>query len=399
MGNQGIGRNLGTFLNQPEVVVRTVCDVWKDRAEAAKQKVDEKAGNAQCLACTDFRRVIERDDLDAIVISTPDHWHVPLSLAALQSGKDVFCEKPSLSIAEGRELVREVEQRKAVFQWGIEDRSLIKYHRLAGWVRSGAIGRLTSIEVVLPKKVAFPAEPECPVPDGLDWNLWLGPAPFHPYTATRAESMHWRMIQDYSGGMITDWGAHLVDTAQVGARVEDSGPVEISGTGTVPDSPALQSNVPIDFHIRYRYANGVELQVSDGEVNIKFTGTGGWVACTGWNGKWTASDPQILRIQEFGEEAGFWPLPPIEHRDFLDCMKSRQKPAYHAEAGHRLSTTLHLGHLAVRTGKTIRWDPGREAFAGDGDDFTKSIIYQRPARDWAGVKVAGTSVPDCRSPD
>jgi myo-inositol 2-dehydrogenase / D-chiro-inositol 1-dehydrogenase len=384
MGSQGSSRNLGTFLTQPETVVLAVCDVWKDRAEAAKQRIDQHFGTNDCLACQDFREIIERDDLDAIVISTPDHWHVPLSLAALRAGKDVFCEKPSLTIAEGRELVREVQARKAVFQWGIEDRSLIKYHRLAGWARSGAIGKLTSIEVVLPKKTPLPKEPPCPVPPMLDWNLWQGPAPSHAFTESRTEPMHWRMITDYSGGMITDWGAHLVDTAQVGARVDHSGPVEISGSATLPDPAEWQSDVPVDFRIQYRYANGVELLVTDGEVDIRFNGTEGWVRCSGWNGKWSASSPEILRIQEFGEAAAFWPLPPIEHRDFFDCMKSRQLPAYHAEAGHRLSTTLHLGHLAVRTGRTIRWDPEREAFA-EAAEFTSHPVYQRPARDWSAA--------------
>jgi predicted dehydrogenase len=385
MGLQGTGRNLGTFKNQPDAVILTVCDVHKARARKAKAIVDKHHGNADCVACQDFREILQRDDLDAIVISTPDHWHVPLSMAALAAGKDVFCEKPSLTITEGRTLVGEVRKRKAVFQWGIEDRSLIKYHRMAGWVRSGAIGTLKSIHVTLPQKPSLPLEEAVPVPADLDWNLWLGPAPFHPYTPNRMAPQSWRSILDYSGGAITDWGAHLVDTAQVGARMDHSGPVEVSGTGSIPDPKKFHTNVPMNFDLHYRYANGVEMFVTDGQVDIKFVGTDGWVRCAGWNGAWSASDRDILRIQEFPKEADFWPRPPIEHRDFLDSVKSRGNPAYHVEAGHRLSTTLHLGHLAVRSGRKITWNPDEEAFAAGDAESARSPLYQRPSRDWAAV--------------
>jgi predicted dehydrogenase len=297
----------------------------------------------------------------------------------------VFSEKPSLTITEGRDLVHEVTKRGSVFQWGIEDRSLIKYHRLAGWVRSGAIGELETIHVSLPGKKPFPRDEPAPVPDDLDWNLWLGPAPFHPYTPTRSNYQNWRSITDYSGGTLTDWGAHLVDTAQIGARMDDIGPVEISGAGETPDPQIYQSDTPFNYRIHYRYPNGVEMFVQDGEVDIQFTGSKGWVRCAGWNGKWSASDKKILRIQEFGVDANYWPRPEIEHRDFLDSMKSRKPPAYHAEAGHRLSSALHLGHLALRSGRTIRWDPAQEAFSGGDTESAGSIIYRREARDWEKV--------------
>lgn len=380
MGNQGIGRNLRTFLNQPDQVTLAVCDVRLSSAERAKREVDRHHGNSDCAVTQDFRELIERDDIDAIVISTPDHWHVPLALAALRAGKDVFCEKPTLTIAEGRQLVSEVTRREAVFQWGIEDRSLIKYHRLAGWVRGGLIGDLKTIHVTLPANPPFPIEKAAPVPAGLDWNLWLGPAPFHPYTPHRPDPDRWRTLFDYGGGVITDWGSHLIDTAQIGARMEHLGPAEVSGSGPLPDPEKFHSDVPMRFELDYRYANGVVMKVGAGGVDIRFEGGDGWVRCEGWNGTWSASDPEILRVAGFPAKADYWPLPPIEHRDFLDCVKSRGKPAYHAEAGHRLATALHLGHLAVRTGKTVKWNPERETF-GD-DSFKASPIYQRPARDW-----------------
>ena len=385
MGLQGTQRNLGNFLNQKDAVVLAVCDVKMSKATDAKQIVDKRYGNSDCKAYQDFRKMIGRKDIDAIVISTPDHWHVPLAMAALREGKDVFCEKPSLTISEGRDLVNEVNQHQAVFQWGIEDRSLIKYHRIAGWVRDGAIGKLQSIEVSLRGKLSYPKEAVAPVPDDLDWNLWLGPAPFHPYTATRSDPQVWRSISDYSGGSLTDWGAHLVDTAQVGAGMEASGPVQVSGSGHIADPNSSQSDVPETYKLHYRYANDVDMFVKAGPVDIKFIGSDGWVSCGGWNGKWTASSKTILRIKEFGEDTHYWPRPPIEQRDFLDSMKSRKPPAYHVKAGHRLASTLHLGHMAIRSGKTIKWNPGNESFVENQAEHKQSIIYKRTSRDWESV--------------
>lgn len=382
MGGQGTGRNLGTFLQEEDAVALAVCDVRMSAAENAKKNVDKKYQNSDCKVYQDFREVLSRKDLDAIVISTPDHWHVPLSLAALKAGKDVFSEKPSLTITQGRELVDEVTKRKAVFQWGIEDRSLIKYHRLAGWARSGAIGKLQTIHVGLPRKKPYLLDASVPVPEGLDWNMWLGPAPFRAYTPTITGPQNWRNIVDYSGGSLTDWGAHIIDTAQVGAGMDASGPVEVSGTGTLLDPKKYQTTTPVDYKLHYRYANDVEMFVQDGEVDIKFVGTEGWIRCKGWNGVWSASNPEVLHIKEFGEEANYWPRPDIEHRDFLDAMKSRKAPAYHAEAGHRLASALHLGHLAIRSGRKIKWDPAKEVFTGGDTESAKSIIYKRPARDW-----------------
>ncbi|MGA0901057.1 MAG: Gfo/Idh/MocA family protein [Luteolibacter sp.] len=383
MGLQGMQRNLGNFLSQKDAKVLAVCDVLKSRAEAAKKKVDAKYDTHDCAAYQDFRELLQRDDLDAIVISTPDHWHVPLSMAALAAGKDVFCEKPTLTIAEGRMLQQEVDRREAVFQWGIEDRSLIRYHRLAGWVRDGHIGELETIHVGLPGKQPFKKDEVAPVPEGLDWNLWLGPAPFHDYTPTRMQPQNWRYIFDYSGGTITDWGSHIIDTAQIGAFVEDSGPLQVKGTCRELDPEKWQTNVPVGYELEYEYANGVRMIAKDGAVDIRFEGSKGWVQCKGWNGKWLTSDPEVMRISEFSGEAKYWPLPPIEHRDFLDKIKSRGKPAYHVEAGHRLSTTLHLGHLACATGQTVKWDPGTGAFTGEhAADHARHPIFKRDARNW-----------------
>jgi len=380
MGIQGKSRNLGTFLNQDDARVLAVCDCKLTAAYEAKKIVDEHYKNSDCAVYQDFRDIIARTDIDAVVISTPDHWHIPMSRIALAAGKDVFCEKPSRFIKEGLELVEDVKKHNAVFQWGIEDRSLIKYHKIAGLVRSGAIGELKTIHVTLPDHKPYLRDEPVPVPDDLDWNLWLGPAPMREYTSTITGPMNWRLDVDFGGGMLTDWGAHLIDTAQVAAEVNESGPVEISGTGLKLDPKIYQSNTPVGFKLQYKYANGVEMFVDDGEVNIKFVGTKGWVQCFKWDGTLSASDPSILHIKDFGRR--MWPLPPIEHRDFLDGMRAGRKPAYFAEAGHRLSTTLHLGHIAIRSGRTVKWDPKKQFFAEGSAGNAKSIIYDRPARDW-----------------
>jgi len=383
MGGQGTGRNLGTFLHEKDCRALAVCDVKTPHARRAKDKVDKQYKNSDCTVHRDFREVIARDDLDAIVISTPDHWHVPMSLMALRAGKDVFSEKPSLTIVEGRALATEVARRKAIFQWGIEDRSLVKYHRLAGWARSGAIGDLEEIHVSLAHKKALPKDKPTAVPEDLDWNLWLGPAPFRPYEASITGPQNWRNITDYSGGSLTDWGAHLVDTAQIGAGMDASGPIEVSGSSRELEAGKWQSNAPTNYTLEYTYANGVKMFVKDAGVDIRFVGSKGWVKCSGWNGTWKASDEKIFKIKEFGREARFWPRPDIEHRDFLDSMKSRKPTAYHPEAGHRLFSALHLGHIAIHTGKKVTWDPVKESF-GD-PELVKNFIYRRESRDWASA--------------
>ena len=169
--------------------------------------MDKKYGNGDCRMYADFRELLAAKDIDAVCISTPDHWHVPIAMAALEAGKDVMCEKPTLTIAEGRALADLVAKKKAVYQVGLEDRSVIQYHKLAEWVRNGAIGELKKITVGLPSGTPYPKEEPAPVPADLNYKMWLGPAPFHPFTPNRTGPMHWRQIRDYSGGMLTDWGA------------------------------------------------------------------------------------------------------------------------------------------------------------------------------------------------
>lgn len=377
-GSQGIGRNLGSFLNESAARALAVCDVFADRRAEAKRRVDQRYGNSDCRSYADFRQLLADTRLDAVVISTPDHWHVPMAMMALDAGLDVFCEKPTLTIDEGRRLVDEVQRRNAVFQWGIEDRSVIHYYKLAQWARNGEIGQLQRVEVGLPSGSVWPAEDPAPVPDGLDYDMWVGPAPFHPYTPTRTEAMHWREIYDYSGGMITDWGAHLVDTARLGAGIEDQHPVEVEGEGRIPEN--AMSNVPVEFDIRYRYADGLEIRVRSGGPSIRFIGTDGWVGNEGWRGRLQASSEKILHTDYDPAESALGPRPELEHPNFLNCVKSRRPTTYTAAIGHRMFTTLHLGHIAVRLGRRLRWDPQRERFLDD--DQANALRNRERREDW-----------------
>lgn len=375
VGTHGFGVNLKQFLEEDDCQVIAVCDVFGSRRAAARQVVDEKYGTKGCAEISDFRDLLARGDIDAAVISTPDHWHVTMALMALEAGKMVFCEKPTLTIAEGRELAQAVARHQAMFATGLEDRSVIQYYKLAEVVRNGGIGRLQRIKVGLPIKPLYPREEPAPVPADLNYEMWLGPAPRRPYTPALTDPQVWRQIRDFSGGSLTDWGAHLVDTAQVANFSENSSPVSVSGKGVVP--PDSLNTVPRTYDITYTYANGVVLEVTSSAASIRFEGTEGWVGNKGWLGRLEGSNPEVFRQVYDPATSKIWPRRPREHRDFLDSVKNGQPPMYTAEALHRLSTTLHIGAIAMELERPLHWDPEKETF----DDPAANALRQRPRRD------------------
>jgi predicted dehydrogenase len=378
VGSHGHDVNLRSFLQEEDCVVRVVCDAFASRARRAKATVDTHYGNPDCVVVDDFRAVLARADLDVVVISTPDHWHVPMSLLALAAGKHVFCEKPTLTIEEGRELAGAVSRSGLVFATGLEDRAVIQYHLLAEVVRNGAIGDLKHIEVGLPEKPVFPLEAPAPVPEDLDYELWLGPAPYRPYTPKLTDAQVWRQIRDFSGGSLTDWGAHLVDTAQVANFSEENGPVAVEGSGEIPTDSV--NSVPQTFRLAYRYANGVTMNVASTGVAIRFEGTRGWVGNKGWQGRLEGSDIEVFRRKVDPAANKLWSRRPREQRDFLDCLRNGRPPMYTAEALHRLSTALHIGAIAMELGRPLRWDPEREQFENDA---AANALRRREARtDW-----------------
>lgn len=375
VGAHGYGVNLMSFLQQDDCEVRAVCDVFASHRTRARQAVEEKTGVTGCVEIEDFRELLALPDIDAVVISTPDHWHVPMAMMALDAGKKVFCEKPTLTIAEGRELANAVATRQAMFAVGLEDRAVISYYKLTEVVRNGGIGKLERIKVGLPIKPIFPIEEPAPVPAGLNYELWLGPAPYRPYTPGLTHPQVWRQIRDFSGGSLTDWGAHLIDTAQVGNFAENSGPVSVSGKGDIP--PNAINNIPQTYSLTYTYANGVVLEVVSDKPSIRFEGSDGWVGNTGWSGPLAGSDMNLFRRKYDPATSKIWPRRPREQRDFLDCIKSGKTPMYTAEALQRLSTVLHIGAIAMELGTPLRWNPATESF----DNPQANALRQRPRRD------------------
>jgi len=383
VGDHGTAWNLAHYRKQKVAQILAVCDVDDRRLFRAKQTVDEHHGNEDCLSTRDFREVLARKDIDAVMISTPDHWHTLISLMALQAGKDVQCEKPTLTIHEGKVLVDAVRKTKRVFQTSTEDRAVPEYHRMAELVRNGRIGKLQRIEVILPKQPGTPGDPTPqPVPASLDYEMWLGPAPFAPYTKDRVH-FNFRWIRDYSGGILCDWGTHLFDTAQWANDTERSGPAAIEGTGTFWEGGLY--NTVKEYDVTFRYANGVVMTCKPGNPSIKFIGTDGWVGNTGWRSPVEASSPKILESKIGPEELHLATNPAGEHDDFLKCVKSRKDPYFPVDIGHRVSTVCHLANLAIELRRPLQWDPVKESFVGDE---AANKLMDRPRRDpWQLPKV------------
>lgn len=376
VGGHGTNRNLKMYLAQKDAQVLAVCDVDSNHLERAKNLTNQAYGNKDCAGGKDFREILERKDIDAVMISTPDHWHVLMSVLALRAGKDVQCEKPTLTIDEGKILVREVRRRKKVFQTSTEDRSVPVYHRIAELVRNGRIGKLKTIRVRLPQQPTVPGDPTPqPVPKELDYDMWLGPAPFAPYTKDRVH-FNFRWISDYSGGIIPDWGTHLFDTAQWANDTERSGPVKIEAKGTFWKGGLYDT--PKEYHVEYTYANGVKMIVDHGGTGIRFEGTEGWVEVPSWRAELGAGEPKILDSKIGPDGVRLFTEPAGEHRNFLDCVRTREDPYFPVDIGHRVSTLCHLGNIALKLKRPLEWDPKAERFPKDDE---AAGMMSRPMRD------------------
>jgi len=366
----------------------------------AKSKIDrhygQKLGNGYkaCAKHDDFRDLIRRKDLDAVGVATPDHWHVIPSIMAAKAGKDVICEKPlTLTVAEGRVLSDVMRQTGRIFQTAMEGRSIDTYIRCVELVRNGRIGQLEHIKVSLPggneaRGANFTQRSEEPVPKGFNYEMWLGQAPLRPYVPARCHGS-FRWCLDYSGGRLTDWGAHMIDMAQWGNNSEATGPVEVEGTGKFPPRDHL-FNTAEAFDINYRYANGVTMNVSTSHPGIRFEGTEGWVGFNNWRAPLEASDPKILDSQIGPNEVHVYHPSQIvgrrsgtggEHRNFVDCVKSR-KPCYApAETGHRTISVSHIGNIAIQLKRKLRWNPDKEEFVGD--DEANKMLSRHQREPWA----------------
>jgi predicted dehydrogenase len=407
-GTHGGGWNLSQVFRCPHAQVLAVCDVDDARCQAAKARVDEHygqtlgAGQARCTAYRDFRGIIARDDIDAVINATPDHWHVIPAIMAARAGKDVICEKPlTLTVEEGRALADVVKDTGRIFQTASENRSIDTYIRMCELVRNGRIGKLQHIDVTLPagnesRGDNFTQVEEQPVPEGFDYGMWLGQAPWAPYCPARCHgSFRWNL--DYSGGRLTDWGAHLIDLAQWANDTELTGPVGVEGTGKFPPREAL-FNTAEEFEIDYEYANGVTMHVSSREPGIRFQGTEGWIGFTGWRAPLEASSEAVLQSEIGPDEVHLYRPSEVvgradggkggEHRNFLDCVKSREPCYAPAEVGHRTVTIAHIGNIAMMLGRKLTWDPAAERFANDAE--ADSMLGRKQREPWT-LKMALTA--------
>lgn len=384
-GNQGT-QVLQGFLQQDDARVVAVCDV--NRAsygyktaqqylgrEPAVRLVEEHYGREApggtwkgCTAGTDFREVLGRDDIDAVTIAVPDQWHGVMAVLAARAGKDMYCEKPlSLTVEDGRAMVQAVRRHAVILQTGSHERSRRLTRFAVELVRNGRIGRLKRIVAIVgPNNKTAPtgAWDPMPVPDGFDYEMWLGPAPWAPYHKDRC-LYNFRFILDYSGGQVTNYGAHSLDLAQWGNDTEHTGPVEIEdGGGVFPRDGLFDTADPVRF--RARYANGVELECITRPENMatRFEGTEGFVE-VGYGGFFT--EPESLKRSVIGPGEIRLYESDSHYRNFLDCVKSRQEPAAPVEIGHRSATLCHLGNIAMRLKRRLQWDPQAERFPGDDD--------------------------------
>ena len=364
VGRQGTG-NLKGFLNQKGAQVVAVCDVDANHLAAAAKLVT----NPQTFA--DFRKLLDAKDIDAVVVTTPDHWHALQTVTACKSGKDVYCEKPlSLTVAEGRAMVNAARDNKRVVQTGSQQRSGKEFRQACELVRNGAIGAVKTIKVGLPGpnwiKEATKPVPDSDPPAALDFDTWLGPAPLRRYNAKQVHYL-FRFFWDYSGGQQTNFGAHHLDIAQWGLGMDDSGPTGIEGKATFNKDKWFET--PETANITYTYSNGVVMNCTLGgggnRDGTTFEGEKGVVYVTRGKIEVTIGGEKVPDPYKLPTGDTKLYVSTSHHGDWLACIRSRKNPVCDVEIGHRSATVCHLGNIAVRTGKKLTWDPKAETITND----------------------------------
>ncbi len=380
VGSQGSG-NMNGFLNKKTAQVVAVCDVDRRNRDRAKATVDKKYGNADCAAYSDFRELIARDDIDALSLAMPDHWHSIPVVTGARAGKDMYGEKPlARTIHEAKVMRDTVNRYNRIWQTGSWQRSVANFRHGAELVRNGRIGKVTRVEVGLPTGGSTGNPPVSEPPEGLDWDFWLGPAlwrPFRKYSG-RAPHWDWRWIMDFSGGQLTDWAGHHIDIAHWGLGLDDTGPVEIEGKGVYPKDGIY--DVPTEYKFTCKYADGLEMVVANDQQLPKGMGTV-WYGEKGW--------VHVDRGRQATEPASLWneTIGPNEvqlydsrdhQQNFLDCVKSRKKTITPIEVACRSISVGLLGEIAMLTGRKIKWDPKTERIL---DDPQASALLGRAYRE------------------
>lgn len=356
--------------------ITAVCDVDRHVRDQAKA-----AFGSTPFACEDYRELINRKDVDVITIGSPDHWHTKMVIDACRAGKDVYCEKPlTLTVDEGKQLTRVVQETGRVVQVGSWQRSDDRFRLAVEMVRGGRIGKLQKVDVVLGKNATSGSFVPRTPPAHLNWNLWQGQTPDVPYIEERTHYT-FRWWYEYSGGQMTDWGAHHIDIAHWAIN---SDPIEIHGTASLPHIDNGY-NVAVDFHATYTFANGVVMSVSDsgGDNGILFTGDAGRLFVN--RGKITGTPVDALKSTPLRRED--WKVYDYDNLDrparagkldaiinhmgnFFDCVQSRRMPVSDVVSSHRTVSTCHLGNISMRLGRPLKWDPVKEEFMNDREANT-----------------------------
>ncbi len=350
-GGQGTGDMQG-FLGFPEVQMVAVCDPVPAHRERARALVNQRYGTTNCVAYNDYRELLARPDIDAVLIGTPDHWHAIITIEACQQGKDVYCEKPeSLTVREGRAMVEAVRRYGRVFSGGSQ-RVLGDYGDWPRLIWSGALGEVREVYVECGGPSGLCNLPEQPVPAGLDWEMWLGPAPWRPFHDSLIHG-GFRPYRDYSGGGMTDWGAHRFGAALFATGRHLTGPTEI----IPPDGREHR-------YLTYKFADGLRMY-HGGTGNIHYKGTDGELP-----GRYR-TPPRRADMPGYRGRGGIF-------GDFLHCVKTRERPFRDVEIAHRACTVCHLGNIAYWLNRPLRWDPQREEIVGDAE---ASRWLDRPKRE------------------
>jgi len=376
VGRMGLG-DMREILGLKQAQVVAVCDVDANRVKSARERVEKHYSRENssgtykgCGTYGDYRDLVARDDIDAVSIATPDHWHVLPAIAAAKAGKDIFLQKPlSLTIQEGRVLSDTVRRYGRIFQVGSQQRSDARWRQACELVRNGRIGKLHTVKVGFGTDPGTSPVPPMPIPDGLDYDMWLGPAPWAAYTEKRVHPKTgygrpgWLRIAAYGAGMITGWGAHHNDIAQWGMGTEYTGPVEIQGQTEYPKDGLW--DVHGDFSIEYTYANGVKVICSDNKKNkqgVVFEGTEGWVYV---RRGFIDANPKSLLTSTIGPDEIHLYKSNQHKENLIECIKSRAETVAPVEIGHRSCTVCLLGEIAMRLGRKLKWNPDTEEFIGD----------------------------------
>ncbi len=409
IGAIGVGRisrihDMKEIHKHADAHIVAVCDVDTKRLGAGMQLVDDRYAASTgkdysgTRGYTDYRELLAAKDIDAVLISSPDHQHAPQAVHAVRAGKHVYLQKPaSLTIAEGRQMADEVKKSGKILQIGSQQRGQEpwpQFHRACELVRNGRIGKLKHVEVGLPGDPSGPEAPEMPIPPNLNYDAWLGTTPEVYYTETRVHPQDsfenrpgWLRMEQFGAGMITGWGSHHIDVAHWGMDMEHSGPVEVWGTAEFPKSGLWDVHGPFETHARY--ANGVTMTISGALPNgIKFIGDKGWVFVTR-TGQVSASDPSkpsdvplvasdpgILTSVIGPNEVRLYKAPE-QHRNWLDAILKGVPVSAPAEIGHRACSTCLVHHIAMKTGRRLKWDPEAEKFIGDDE---ANAMLSRPQR-------------------